>query len=82
MNEDDRQEKLALLAECKAMSEKAYDDMYEARSARVALDRYREAKDCLYAAIAHARDLGLSVEADALSNRLAHIKAVVRSQFV
>ncbi len=42
---------------------------------------YSDAKECFYDAIGLAGRLGLKEEAEALSERLAHIKAVFRSQF-
>ena len=69
------------LAHLKAMGEKAYDDMYEAHSPSDANARYSDAKECYYDAIGLANRLGLKEESDALSARLAHIKAVFRSQF-
>lgn len=72
---------LAQIAQLKAMGEKAYDDMYEAHSPSDANVCYSDAKECYYDAIALANRLGLLDEAEALSIRLAHIKAVFRSQF-
>ncbi|MGB7548752.1 MAG: hypothetical protein WBM14_13455 [Terracidiphilus sp.] len=71
----------ARLERLKAMGEKAYDDMYEAHSAREAQVCYSEAKECFHDAIGVAKELGLADEAEALSRRLEHIKAVFRSQF-
>jgi hypothetical protein len=82
MNEEERSAKLASLARCKALGEKAYDDMYEAHSFRDANDCYRDAKDFFYEAIRLAGELGLEEESDSLSKRLEHIKGVFRSQFV
>ncbi len=81
MTEEERHTKLASLANCKAMGERAYDEMYDAHSFRDANDCYRDAKDYFYEAIGLAAQLGLTGEHDALSQRLAHIKAVYRSQF-
>ncbi len=69
------------IAHLKALGEKAYDDMYEAHSAHDATVCYSDAKDCYYDAIGLAKRLGLKDEAEALHMRLAHIKAVFRSQF-
>ena len=63
------------------MGEKAYDDMYEAHNFRDSDDFYRDAKDCFYDAVGLANQLGLTAEANALSERLQHIKNVYRSQF-
>jgi hypothetical protein len=82
MNDEERSAKLARLASCKTMGEKAYDDMYEAHSFRDANDCYRDAKDFFYDAIGLAGDLGLAEEKESLSKRLEHIKGVFRSQFV
>ena len=77
----EREEQLKQLEHLKAMGEKAYDDMYEVHDVREAQTCYSDAKDCFYDAIGLARRLGLEEEAEALSKRLAHIKAVFRSQF-
>jgi hypothetical protein len=77
----DKKAGLEQLAHLKAIGEKAYDDMYEAHSPSDANARYSDAKECYYDAIGLANRLGLQDEADALSKRLAHIKAVFRSQF-
>jgi hypothetical protein len=62
-----------------ALGEKYYDQMYE--SGRGANGCYSSAKDAFYDAIGLANELGLKEEAEALSKRLEHIKAVFRSQF-
>ncbi len=81
--EDDteRQAMLEQLEHLKAMGEKAYDDMYEAHSSSGANVCYSDAKECFWDAIGLAERLGLKEEAEALEKRLAHIKAVFRSQF-
>jgi hypothetical protein len=78
---EDRKAQLAQLERLKALGEKAYDDMYEAHSPSGATVCYSDAKECFYDAISLANKLGLIDEAEALSKRLAHIKAVFRSQF-
>ena len=78
---EDRKAQLAELERLKALGEKAYDDMYEAHSPSGAAVCYSDAKECFYDAISLANKLGLIDEAEALSKRLAHIKAVFRSQF-
>jgi hypothetical protein len=78
---DEREEQLKQLEHLKAMGEKAYGDMYEAHSSSGATACYSDAKECFYGAIGLAERLGLKEEAEALSARLAHIKAVFRSQF-
>jgi hypothetical protein len=67
------------LRQLKALGEKYYDQMYESR--RGATGCYSNAKDAYYSAIALATELGMKEEAEALSKRLDHIKAVFRSQF-
>jgi hypothetical protein len=62
-----------------ALAEKYYDQMYE--SGRGANGCYSNAKDAFYDAISLANELGLKEEAEALSKRLEHVKAVFRSQF-
>jgi hypothetical protein len=76
MSDEDDVERLARLGEA------AYDRMYEAHSARDAADEYRDCKDYFYDAIGLARERGLLGRAAQLEARLAHIKAVFRSQFV
>lgn len=63
------------------MGEKAYDDMYEAHFPSGATAFYSDAKECYYDAIGLARRMGLEEETEVLEKRLAHIKAVFRSQF-
>jgi hypothetical protein len=67
------------LRKLNALGEKYYDQMYE--SGRGANGCYSNAKDAFYDAIGLAKELGLKEEAEALSKRLEHIKAVFRSQF-
>jgi len=67
------------LRQLKALGEKYYDQMYESR--RGATGCYSSAKDAFISAISLANELGMKEEAEALSNRLDHIKAVFRSQF-
>ena len=76
-----RDAELQQLERLKTGGEKAYDDMYEAHSQRDINACYRDAKDAFDDAIGLARRVGLKEEAEALSDRLAHIKAVYRSQF-
>ena len=80
-DETERQQQLAQLEHLKKLGEKYYDDMYEAHSQRDASICYSDAKDCFYDAIGLASPMGLKEEEKALSARLAHIKAVFRSQF-
>ncbi|HVN93347.1 MAG TPA: hypothetical protein VMT38_06615 [Terracidiphilus sp.] len=83
MADEDAERKAGLeqLAHLRAMGEKAYDDMYEEHSSSGASACYSDAKECFYDAIGLARRLGLTEEVEALEKRLAHIKAVFRSQF-
>ena len=76
-----RKAELDRLEHLKALGEKAYDDMYEAHSSSGATACYSDAKECYCDAIGLARRLGLDDEVEALRQRLAHIKAVFRSQF-
>lgn len=64
-----------------AAAEQAYDLMYDAHSPSEATGHYSSAKDALYDAIGAARAAGDAATAGRLSKRLAHIKAVFRSQF-
>ncbi len=67
------------LRQLKALGEKYYDRMYE--SSRGANHCYSNAKDAFSDAISVATELEMKEEAEALSKRLEHIKAVFRSQF-
>jgi hypothetical protein len=64
-----------------ARAEQAYSDMYDAQWGTPATGCYSDAKEFLYDAIGLARRLGRDADAARLSQRLAHIKAVFRSQF-
>lgn len=77
MSEDEAK----VLERLKAKAEAAYDAMYEARSPRDANDCYRDAKDWFHEAIGFARRLGDAEETGRIEARLAHVKAVFRSQF-
>ena len=81
MDDAERKVRLENLERLRQTAEKAYDEMYEAHSYRDANDFYREAKECYYDAIALAQQLELNDEAEKMSERLLHIKAVYRSQF-
>lgn len=78
---EDRDLQLNALRACKALGEKAYDQMYDAHSGGAASALYNDAKEAFYDAIRHANELGLKEESAELSKRLEHIKAVFRSQF-
>lgn len=77
----EREAKLKKLEALKAEGEKNYDDLYETRSDYDATVCYSGAKEAYHDAISLARRLGLDEEAEALYQRLVHIKAVFRSQF-
>jgi hypothetical protein len=69
------------LAFLEAEAEMAYDQMYDAMSSTDAAARYSDAKEALADAIGLARRLRQDAAAARLEARLAHIKAVFRSQF-
>jgi len=75
------QETRQRLAALERAAESAYDLMYDARSPSDATAQYSNAKEALYTAIGEARRSGDEAAAERLSKRLAHIKAVFRSQF-
>lgn len=75
----ERELKLNQLRVCKAIGEKAYDQMYETHGSATGL--YSDAKDAFHDAIRVANELKLTDEVEALEKRLEHIKAVFRSQF-
>jgi hypothetical protein len=69
------------LAWFEAQAEQAYDKMYDATRSADAAARYSDAKEAMRDAIALARRLGQGATVTRLETRLAHIKAVFRSQF-
>ena len=69
------------LAWFEAQAEAAYDKMYDATSSTDAAARYSDAKEALRDAIGLAQRLGQGAVVTRLEARLAHIKAVFRSQF-
>jgi hypothetical protein len=71
----------ARLQDLEAQAEAAYTKMYDVCDATNAAARYSDAKEALYDAIGLARRLGKADVATRLEARLAHIKAVFRSQF-
>jgi hypothetical protein len=71
----------ARLSWLEAQAEKAFDALYDARPGSATAGLYSDAKEFLNDAIALARRLGLAEEAERLSRRLDHIKAVFREQF-
>ena len=64
-----------------ALAEIAYDAMYEAHSLSAAGVCYSDAKEYFHDAIGVARRLKANEEVTRLEARLAHVKAVFRSQF-
>jgi len=66
------------LQELEALAERYYDAMYDSR---YPTGEYANAKDAFRDAIALARELGDDAAAERLTARLAHVKAVFRSQF-
>ena len=81
MTEEERKERLDRLNECIRRGEDAYDQLYDPRAHNSPAGHYSEAKDSFGEAIGLARALGLDEQAQTLSERLEHIKAVFRSQF-
>ena len=69
------------IAALEALAEAAYDAMYDAHGPSAAGVCYSDAKEFFYDAIAVARRLNASDEVARLEARLAHVKAVFRSQF-
>jgi hypothetical protein len=69
------------LAWLEALAEASYDKMYDDTRGNNAAVHYSDAKEALYDAIGLARRLGQEAQATRLETRLAHIKAVFRSQF-
>jgi hypothetical protein len=76
---DERELKIDRLRQAKALGEKYYDQMYESRHGVTGI--YSDTKDVFGHAISLANELGMKEEAETLSKRLDHIKAVFRSQF-
>ena len=76
--QEDKALKLAHLEHLKAEAEKAYDGMYDSR---YPTGDYADAKDWFLESIKYAGENGFTEEAEALEKRLAHVKAVFRSQF-
>jgi hypothetical protein len=81
MTDQEKEQKLASLTACRRIAEEAYDRMYDAHSPSDATACYSDAKEALYDAIGLARQLELVDDVETLEKRLAHIKAVFRSQF-
>jgi len=70
-----------LMAACEALAEAAYSEMYDARNESHVAACYSDAKEALADAMAIAQRLGRQQDYERLNARLAHIKAVFRSQF-
>jgi hypothetical protein len=82
MSPEERENKLRQLEICQQAGEQAYDDMYEkAHHPSDATAYFSDAKESFHTAIELARELGLEQEIEKLEKRLAHIKAIFRSQF-
>ena len=64
-----------------ALGERAYTLMYDAVSPTAAAGHYSDAKEAFNDAIRLAREAGRPQDVERLEKRLAHIKAVFRSQF-
>ena len=69
---------LERIAACERLAEKAYDAMYETR---YPAGENSDLKDYFREAIDLAERAGLTAEAERLTKRLEHCKAVYRSQF-
>ena len=65
-----------------AWAEKAYDEMYEAKSPVGAGAYFSEVKEALYEAINLARKIGCEDEAQRLEKRFEHIRKVYESQIL
>jgi len=71
-------DELRRMAECEALAEKAYNEMYETR---FPAGLYSEMKDCFIEAIGAARRAGRPDEVERLTRRLENCKQVYRKQF-
>jgi hypothetical protein len=69
------------MRELEALAESAYDAMYDTRDKSAAAACYSDAKECFRDAIAVATRIGAADDVARLQARLAHVKAVFRSQF-
>ena len=70
-----------LLRALETKAEAAYDAMYDAHDPSAAGVCYSDAKEFFYEALGMARRIGAAGEFARLEARLAHVKAVYRSQF-
>jgi hypothetical protein len=66
------------MAECEALAEKSYSEMYDSRNPRVC---YCELKDYFVEAIGAAERAGLMADVKRLTKRLEHCMQVFRGQF-
>jgi hypothetical protein len=71
-------DELRRMAECEALAEKAYNEMYDTRSPA---GFYSEMKDCFVEAIGAARRAGRPDEVERLTKRFENCKQVYRKQF-
>jgi hypothetical protein len=71
-------DELRTMAECEALAEKSYSDMYDARSPA---GFYGEMKDCFIEAIGAAQRAGRPDEVKRLTMRVESCKQVYRKQF-
>ena len=74
-------EHLDPVIDLEAKAEAAYEAMYEAGDLRAAGVCFSEAKELFRDAIEVASSVGATVKIARLEARLAHLKAVFRSQF-
>jgi len=81
VTETEREDRLDRLNECIRRGEDAYDQLYDPRTHTHPAGHYSDAKDFFGEAIGLAQELDLTEQAQTLSDRLQHIKAVFRSQF-
>ena len=79
--DDDQDLERKKIAHSEQLAERAYDEMYEAKGHGAAMAYFSEIKENFYDAINAANRLHDVAEAERLQRRLAHIKAVYRSQF-
>ena len=73
---------VGLLRELESKAEAAYDAMYDAHDPSAAGVCYSDAKEFFYEALSLARRMGAAGDIARLEARLAHVKAVYRSQFI
>lgn len=78
MVNEQRLRRLVELQACKRVGEQAYDRMYEERDKQALAWQISLAKDAFRDAYAIATELELTDEANAIIERLMHVKAVAR----